>query len=193
MAFDLVLTDPPWPYYGDPDKMGAAGKEYDLMSLEDICAIPIADSLTKTGAALVWATGPKLPMAVEAIRAWGLHFRNVAFVWIKTRKSDNQIIHGQGVRATFTKQNAEYVLLATKKRTGRPFKLCVENAPQVILAPRGRHSEKPKEIREQIDIIAPDNARKLEVFARCPVPGWTCIGNEIDGKDVQEALKELIC
>lgn len=31
----------------------------------------------------------------------------------------------------------------------------------------------------------------LELFARKTAPGWTAIGNEIDGRDIKVALKEV--
>lgn len=33
---------------------------------------------------------------------------------------------------------------------------------------------------------------RIEIFARKKVDDWTCIGNEVDGKDIKESLKELI-
>ena len=31
-TYDVVYADPPWSYYGDPNKMAAAGKYYALLS-----------------------------------------------------------------------------------------------------------------------------------------------------------------
>jgi len=46
--------------------------------------------------------------------------------------------------------------------------------------PRGRHSEKPAEIRVEIERMYPDfdGHSRLELFAREVVPGWTCRGFE---------------
>ena len=32
---------------------------------------------------------------------------------------------------------------------------------------------------------------KLELFARRHRPGWTCLGNELDGLDIRDALEQL--
>ena len=32
---------------------------------------------------------------------------------------------------------------------------------------------------------------RIELFARQKTEGWDCIGNEIDGKSIEEALKML--
>lgn len=167
---DLLLADPPWPHWGDPNKPAAAGKHYNLMRLADIIASPIPD---RTGSLLLlWATGPTLAMALECIREWNLHYRGVAFVWVKTRQ-DGGVIGAQGIRATVTKPTTEFVLAATQSNRGRPLKIADESQAQVVLAPRGRHSAKPEEVQDRIDAMYPD-ADRAEMFARRQRPGWTC-------------------
>lgn len=180
--YDIVYIDPPWPYYGDPNKNAAAGKHYDLMSLEEIKSLDIKSILKKDAAIFCWATSPKMHMAVQAIESWGLHFRGVAHVWVKTRK-DGGIIHGQGIRATYSKPTTEYLLLATTKKSGRPFKLLDEGLPQVVLEPRvsGKksHSSKPEIFRQLIEKAYGKNLDKIEIFARKNTPGWDVWGNEV--------------
>ena len=105
--FDLIYIDPPWPHtnFGS----ASASKHYSLMSQPDICSLNIKSILNKNAMVLVWATGPRLDLAFEAIKAWGLHYRGLSFIWVKTRK-DGAIIHGQGVQPTFTKPTTEVVL-----------------------------------------------------------------------------------
>lgn len=183
--YQVCLADPPWHYYGDPNKMGAAGKEYSLMSIEDIQAIPVKSLLAKNAAVFCWATCPRLDVAIETLKAWGLHYRGVAYVWVKTRKSDDAIIHGQGVPPTFTKPTTELLLVATTKPRGRPFKIHKMNQPQVVLAPRGRHSEKPEVFRHLIDELCGD-VTKLEMFARKTEidEGWDYCGDEAPRQDL---------
>lgn len=189
--FDLLYIDCPWSYHGSKTKDAAAGKHYDLMTQEDLKALPITDVLNKRAAVLMWATGPKLHYAIELLEAWGLHYRGVAFVWVKTRQ-DGAIIHGQGVPPTFTKPTTEFVLLATTKKTGRMIKLQKFNTPQVVLAPRGRHSEKPEVFRQHIEATFSPGFSKLEIFARKETPGWVCLGNEVgEKKDIRVSLEEL--
>jgi N6-adenosine-specific RNA methylase IME4 len=49
---------------------------------------------------------------------------------------------------------------------------------QVIIAPPGRHSEKPQQIHEGLERLYAD-VRRLELFARRERPGWTPWGNEV--------------
>jgi N6-adenosine-specific RNA methylase IME4 len=60
----------------------------------------------------------------------------------------------------------------------------------VCLAENLKHSAKPDDLQESLETMFPI-ARKLELFARRIRPGWTCLGNEIDGKDIRDALAEL--
>ena len=179
--YDLILADPPWPHYGDPNKDAAAGKHYDLLTREQVEALPVAGLCNRKAALFLWATGPTLHMAVDAIRAWGFHYRGVAFIWVKTRK-DGGIIHGQGIRPTFTKPNAEYVLAASTCKTGRPLPLQTEAMGQIVLAPRGRHSQKPAVFHERLEELFGDVPR-IELFARQRREGWEATGLELDGTD----------
>lgn len=172
--YDVVYADPPWPMYGDPNKMAAAGKHYDLMSREAINALPIRNILNDNAAVFLWATCPRLDLAMEAIQEWGLHYRGIAFVWVKTR-GDGQIIYGQGIPPTATKPTTELCLLATTKPRGRPFPLLWAGCPQVVLAPRGEHSEKPAIVRHYILQLYGDRPR-IELFARQNTPGWDVWG-----------------
>lgn len=165
--------------YGDPNKNAAAGKHYDLMTTEEIHSLDMRGILRdpKHGAFFIWATCPRLDLAIDAIRAWGLNYRGVAFVWVKTRK-DGGIISGQGVPPTATKPTSELCLLATANKRGRPFPLVDHGAAQVVLAPRtGQHSGKPQTFRDRIVALYGDRPR-VELFARCSDPGWGSWGIE---------------
>lgn len=176
--YEVLLIDVPWPYSGDPNKDQAAAKHYNLMTMEEICALPVKSLTAKRAAVFVWATGPKLHLAVEAMRAWGFHYRGIAYIWIKTTKA-GKIITGQGVRPTFNKQMAELVLVGSTNRTGRAFPLLTEKQSQYVFAarPGGIHSRKPPEVRDRIVELLGDRPR-IELFSRESVAGWDRWGNQ---------------
>lgn len=88
----------------------------------------------------------------------------------------------------WTNANSEFVLFAKK---GTPHRL-EKDVKQIIIAPRGRHSAKPKEIHDRIIKIIGDVSR-LEIFGREQVKGWDVIGNEIEGKlDIKVSLANII-
>jgi len=126
----------------------------------------------------MWVTSPMTEVAIDLIRAWGLHFRGVGFVWIKTAQ-DGHIIEGQGVRPSFTKATTEQVWFASTQKKGRPLPILDEGMPQTVYAPRGEHSEKPEEVRLRLQELFGDISR-LEMFARARYQGWDSWGLEAD-------------
>lgn len=120
--WDVVLADPPWSYYGQQDKWGAAAKFYPTMTDEDLLTLDVASILTKPGLMFMWVTSPRLDFAIDCIKSWGLHYRGIAFVWVKT-KADGTPIGAQGVRPSVVKPTTELVLVASNQKKGRPLKL----------------------------------------------------------------------
>ena len=188
--YEIVLADPPWPHYGDPNKNGAAGKEYALMTYDELVKFPIKRIMAKSSALFCWMTCPRLQMCMEIVSNWRLYYRGVAYVWVKTRK-DGKIISGQGVPPTFTKPTVELLTAWTTNRMGRPFPILTFNQGQVVLAPRtGKHSEKPSVFRKNIVKLCGPRKR-VELFARKKTPGWDSVGYDIDGKDISDSIDLL--
>jgi len=86
------------------------------------------------------------------------------------------------------RQTHEICLVGTR---GKILKQ-LENKSQrsVSFAENLKHSAKPEDLQDSLEAMFP-KARKLELFARRLRSGWTCLGNEIDGKDIYDALAEL--
>ena len=146
------------------------------MSLEELCAIDVRQMLNKRAAAFIWATCPRLNFALTLIDAWKLHYRGVAYVWVKVNRRGG-IIAGQGIPPTFTKPTSELLLVATTNPTGRPFPILDLAQPQVVLHPRGAHSEKPAIFRQMIEQLCGQRSR-IELFARSQPEGWDVWGAE---------------
>ena len=174
--YDIVYADPPWYYYGSPVKDAAAAKHYPLMQPADLARLPIRELMNRRAALFLWATCPRLNFAIELIETWGLHYRGVAYVWVKTN-ARGQIICGQGVPPTFTKPTTELVLAATTTPTGRAFPLRDLAQGQVVLHARGEHSRKPAIFRQLIERLCGDRPR-IELFARERAAGWDSWGAE---------------
>jgi N6-adenosine-specific RNA methylase IME4 len=178
-AYDVVYADPPWYYYGESDKYGAAGKHYGLMSDADLAAMPVRAKCRNRAVLLMWATCPRLDAAMKLMEQWGFVYRGVAFVWVKTTVS-GKVIHGQGVRPTVVKPTTELVLVGSTQKLGRPLPVFDEGVGQVVLAPRGAHSQKPVEVRARIESLFGPGVRRLEMFARgSTINGWDRFGNEL--------------
>jgi N6-adenosine-specific RNA methylase IME4 len=175
-TYDIVYADPPWFYYGSQTKDAAAAKHYPLMSQDELAALPLRSIMSKRAALFVWATGPRLDFAIDVIGRWGLYYRGVAYVWVKTNRRGD-VIRGQGIPPTFTKPTTEFVLAATTMPTGRPFPLLDLAQGQVILEPRSAHSRKPAVFRRLIVDLCGDRPR-VELFAREMIDGWDVWGPE---------------
>ncbi|HKU82057.1 MAG TPA: MT-A70 family methyltransferase [Candidatus Tumulicola sp.] len=186
--YDIVYADPPWFYYGSQIKDAAAAKHYPLMSQEDLADLPVRRLMGKRAALFMWATCPRLNFAIELLGKWGLHYRGVAYIWVKTN-AKGQIIRGQGVPPTFTKPTSELVLAATTMPTGRPFPLLDLGQGQIVLHGRSEHSRKPQIFRELIEQLCGQRPR-IELFARETRDGWDSWGVESDkfADPVQERL-----
>lgn len=62
----------------------------------------------------------------------------------------------------------------------------------VCFAPNLKHSAKPEDLQDSLEIMFP-GAEKLEMFARRERPDWTCLGNEVcNGEDIRDSLAKLI-
>lgn len=176
MKHDIVLCDPPWSYYGQQDKWGAAAKFYPTMTDQDLLDFPIFDFANEKSVVFMWATSPRLDFAIDLLRHWGFEYRGIAFVWVKT-KQDGTPIGAQGVRPSFVKPTAEFVIVGSTEKKGRTFKLHDESIRQVVLAPKTEHSRKPDDIHEAINKMFPEQT-KIELFARRKFDGWNVWGND---------------
>lgn len=177
--FDIILADPPWSYYGQQDKWGAAAKFYETASDEEIKQLPIPKLLSKNGIIFLWTTSPKMDVSIDCLREWGLHYRGIAFVWVKTKKDGKTPIGAQGIRPSIVKPTAEYVIVGSRVEKGRPLPLHDEGIPNVILSPKREHSRKPDVVHLYIERMYP-SAKKIELFARERKKGWHVWGNEVD-------------
>lgn len=169
--YDIIYADPPW-QYERKKVQGAAENHYSTMSNKDICNLNIEELANKDCVLFLWATFPKLPEALQVIKAWGFHYKTIAFLWLKQNKSKKGWFFGLGF---WTRGNAEICLLATK---GKPHRKS-NKVHQFIISPIREHSRKPNEAREKIVELMGDIPR-LELFAREKTNGWDVWGNEIE-------------
>jgi N6-adenosine-specific RNA methylase IME4 len=174
--YDVVLMDPPWEYSGSTSKWGACAKHYATMTMGELKTMDLQSILNKPAVVFMWATGPKLHNALDLGCALGLHYRGIAFVWVKTKK-DGTPVGAQGVRPSIVKQLTEVCLAFSTVEKGRPMALGSEAVCQTVFAPKTEHSAKPPEVRARIELLYP-NAKRIELFSRERVPTWASWGLE---------------
>jgi N6-adenosine-specific RNA methylase IME4 len=194
--YSIIYADPPWSYEGNAtnqkNNRGGAAVHYNVMSLADICALPISDLAADNSLLFMWGAWPKLFEAKAVIDAWGFTFKTCAFVWVKTNRRVNveqtsflpvdsfDSFWGMG---RWTRANTEFCLLAVK---GKPKRMSAA-VHQVIYAPIAKHSQKPAETRDRIIELAGDLPR-VELFARKPAKGWEVWGNQVESTISLEAV-----
>lgn len=173
--YKIIYADPAWQFTKNFTNRGRARnveKQYNTMKNEDIYNLPIKKISENDCILFLWATSPKLPIAIECLKKWGFKYKTCGFVWIKkNRKNIYSNFWGMGF---YTRQNAEFCLIATK---GKGVKRLNNSIHQIIEAPIQEHSKKPSIVREKIIELCGDLAR-IELFARQHADGWDCWGDE---------------
>lgn len=206
MKYDIILLDPNWLYDDQQNNDPARGGiTYDVLGDQELAAIPIGELGADNSIMMMWMTPPKIESGLWLMRQYGYRPTTVAFVWVKLNPSSlgTHIIH-DGKRKSlvlegniysglgrYTNANCEFLWLGRK---GRGVKRIEKNVKQVLFAPRGKHSRKPWEAYERIDLLFGTDLKRIELFARSPVPqNWTkATGLEYDQKDIRTYIYELI-
>lgn len=174
--FQAIVADPPWRFasWSDKGEGKSASQHYDVMTLDDIKALPVGDLSAPDCMLFMWVVDPMLPHAFEVLDAWGFTYKTKAFTWAKTtRKSSLSWLpkwhFGMGY---YTRGNPEDCLLATRgkpKRIGRGVR-------QLIVSPVREHSRKPDEALERVEQLVA--GPYVELFSRTARPGWASWGNQ---------------
>ena len=162
--FKVIYADCPW----DIAQQGARGavKHYDLMSLDQIKAMPIADLAADNATLLLWVTNAALPAGLEVMKAWGFDY--------KTNAAWDKYYMGLG---NYFRGSHELLLHGTRGKA--PFKFHGQRS--TLLFPRTAHSSKPSEMIPLIERIL--DGPYLELFARTRPNShadWSVWGNEIE-------------
>ena len=186
MRFSCIYADPPWQYkvYSKKGQGRSAENHYRTMSKEDIYSLPIESIAEKDCILFLWVTFPCLIEGLEAINRWGFKYKTLGFCWVKRcKKQTHKWFWGLGF---WTRANPEICIIATR---GNPKRIS-KGVHSVIDTPIEEHSKKPDIVRQKIVELIGDVSR-IELFAREEYPGWMCLGNEIDGIDIREAIEKI--
>jgi len=174
--FGVILADPPW-NYNNTGVEGSAAGQYQTMTDNEIASLPVAKIAADDSVLLLWATWPKLDVAIQIVNEWG--FRYVTgFPWIKIESLgrslfDDQIeikpFYGVGF---WVRGCSEPILIGRRGSPERP------NFDYYgLLSPNLYHSRKPDDLYEYAESL---NGPYLEMFARRKRTNWSSWGNEIE-------------
>lgn len=169
LSYDLIVADPPWTFdlYSEAGAEKSASAHYDCMETHEIAALPVGQLAGGNCLLLCWATAPRLPDALQAVRAWGFDYQSF-IVWQKVFAS-GKVAMGPGYRV---RTMAELIIVATVgKPTHAPF-------PGLFRGIRREHSRKPDEFYRLVEMQAPTLFRRADLFSRQERHGWRVWGDE---------------
>ena len=169
----MIYADPPWLFKtrSDKGKDRSPEKHYPVLSIADICNLPVSDITKPDSVLLMWVVDPLLDQAFKVIDAWGFKYKT-NIVWTKIRKDQGP--DGRGVGFYF-RNTTELVLFGVKGnnvRTKKPGRTQVN----IIQTRKREHSRKPDELYEIIEKCS--WGPFLELFARGKRKKWTNWGNQ---------------
>ncbi|WP_149140319.1 MT-A70 family methyltransferase [Gemmobacter caeruleus] len=184
--FGTIMADPPWQFQNKTGKVAPEHKRlnrYVTMTLDDICAMPVADLADDPAHLYLWVPNALLPDGLRVMAAWGFTYKS-NLIWQKIRKDGGP--DGRGVGFYF-RNVTEILLFGTRGKNARTLApgrsqvnfLEAEEPDGDLLKTRKReHSRKPD---EQYGIIESCSfGPYLELFARGERPGWSVWGNQAD-------------
>ena len=190
--YNIIYADPAWKFgsrlaNGNKKngivnlKQVKIGDNYTVMNNKEICELPIKEMTEDDAVLFLWTTDAHLEEAMNVINAWGFKYKTIGFTWLKKEKIGTQSCYV----GFWTTKCGEICLLATKGKMSKYLKK--RNVRQLVEATRGRHSEKPNEVRKRIVEMFGNDLPKVELFARENFNGWDSWGNDVeDSIDLSE-------
>ena len=181
--YQIIYADPPWDYKGQKQHTGKGGKNsggaavhYPCMKLKDLKKLDVQGLCDDDCLLFMWSSSPHLDQAIELMKAWGFSWATVGFAWDKQKVNPG----------FYTMSQVELCLIGKRGKIPKPRG--ARNIRQLVSEMRGKHSQKPEQVRERIELMFPTQS-KLELFARQSCDGWDCHGNEVEA-DVVLGNKE---
>lgn len=160
--YQVIAIDPPWKYDKRAEDTTHRGKNlYPEMTVDEICALPVADRAQRDCVLWLWTTNAFMRGAYRCLDAWGFEEKTI-LTWDK-------VAMGLG---DWLRNVTEHCILAVR---GAPV-VSLTNQTTIIREARREHSRKPKVFYELVDQLCPGS--KLEMFAREEREGWTAWGAE---------------
>lgn len=176
--YQIIYADPPWSFSSrelqkyDGKRFTSMDKHYQTQNKHWIKNLPVGDISATDCALFLWSTDAHLGEAIETMESWGFKYVTVAFVWEKLTATGKTVAN----LGAWTMKNYELCLFGTKG-TMLKYKRA-NNIYQKVAAKRTKHSKKPEQVRENIELLFGDLPR-IELFARHKTEGWDVWGNEV--------------
>ena len=184
--YRVIVADPPWSFedkleMNDVDR--GAASQYDVMTVEEICRLPIQPLIADDAVLALWFVAAQPQAGLNVMAAWGFRQTQI-WTWKKRTKTGKQAF-GLG---RLGRNSTEHLFVGVK---GRIYKHLASRSERTeFSAPARAHSEKPEELQDKLDRMFP-RGHRLEMFARRDRPDWDCVGLECPstaGVDIRKWL-----
>lgn len=186
MLFKTIYADPPWRYNQAISRNGYArgGLPYPTLSTEEIIKLPVSSLCEEDAMCFLWSTNAHIHDALHVMESWGFEYKTM-ITWVKNNMGLGFWFRGK----------TEHLLFGVKghprsKYHGPHGAMAGMNFTTVFEAKKADHSRKPEYAYTIIEAISEEP--RIELFARQTRPGWFSVGNEIDGKDIIQALPKPV-
>lgn len=172
----VIVADPEWKDTVWSEETGMdrhASNHYPTSDAAVIASRDVASISAKDCVLWMWTTNQHLRIAMGVMEAWGFEYKS-NYCWGKDKISTGR----------WNRSKHELLLIGTRGNV--PCPTPGTQWDSLIIAPRGKHSEKPECFLEMIEQYFP-NIPKIELNRRGPArPGWDAWGNEAGSAEAAE-------
>lgn len=171
--YEIIYADPAWQYKTKESLAktsilnGELNTHYGTMTIAELGGLPLGSISDKNSMLFMWVVSPMLDDGIELMKKWGFKYSTIAFIWHKQRANPGH----------YTMSECEICLVGRRGKIPTPRG--ARNVRQFLSEMREKHSAKPTEIRNRIELMFPTQT-KLEMFARQSAKGWDAWGNEVE-------------
>lgn len=168
--YDVIEVDPPTEFdlYSEKGTEKSAAAHYELMSWDELAALPVGHLARANAPLLLWACAATLPKSLWLMDRWGaLYVSNI--VWRKVTKS-GKVRMGTGYRARTMHEHVLVGVFGNERQIHTPF-------PSLFDGIAREHSRKPDEFYSMVVSKTP-GLNRCALFTRESRPGFDCWGRE---------------
>lgn len=169
-GFDVIVADPPTQFelYSEAGNEKSASAQYDIMSWDDLGALPIGHLAKANAILLLWACAPTLPKSLSLMTAWGALYKT-ELIWRKTTKNGLPRM-STGYRARGFHECVLVGVFGDERQIHDAF-------PSLFDGVAREHSRKPDEFYEMVATKTP-GLERCDLFSRQTHPGFVGWGKE---------------
>lgn len=206
LEYEVIYADPPWaeacpdiPYDTMP-----TGKDGDVPNADGtyptVCSMAgdIRKLAARNSVLWLWTTSSLVQNGLKVMETWGFKYTTM-IVWAKDHANTTRgavkpkhelILVGEKIKDENGQSHGadQDIVLIGKRGSGLKRPEHIEQIESWVELPvrKYAHSEKPEEFAAMAEHLYPTKT-KLELFARRARTGWTCWGNQSDGKALAQA------